>query len=405
MLPRNNDRPQNRRTILRNALRVGIIVGLGFTTAAVTTSLGAPSAHAATGLEYRIEQMAEGFDVPWSLAFLPNGNMLVTERSGELLRVSPQGRKVNIGGLPDIEAVGQGGLLDVAVAADYATTHHIFISYTRQLPGGIGVAVSRAELRPTENTLQNVTQIFSDTRGNDTGRHFGGRLALQGRDHLFLTIGDMGARNEAQNTSSLWGKVLRLTQDGAIPDGNPFNMRRKGRHEIWSLGHRNPQGAALDAGGQLWTSEHGARGGDEINRLSPGLNYGWPVISYGRHYNGRKIGQGTAKRGMEQPQHYWDPSIAPSGLAIYDGKMFPEWRGDLFIGSLKLDHIAHLSGRNRGQVGGVFGSAFGQNATGITESRIQTPETDRVRDVRVGPDGALWFLSEGNGALYRLSRR
>ncbi|MCG7492259.1 PQQ-dependent sugar dehydrogenase [Thalassobius sp. Cn5-15] len=392
-------RSQRAETLTRRSLLRGCAAG------AATLSFGLPSAGQAEAVRYRIDQIAEGFDVPWSLAFLPDGAMLVTERDGRLLRISPEGDVTAISGLPAVAAIGQGGLLDVVVAPDYAQSNLIYLSYSRHMAGGAGVAISRATLRPKATKLQGLQQIFSDFRGSDTGRHFGGRLVLQGRDYLFLTIGDMGVRDVAQDVGSLWGKVLRLTQEGRVPDGNPFNMRRKGRQEIWSLGHRNPQGAALDDSGQLWTSEHGARGGDEVNRIEAGANYGWPVISYGRHYSGRKIGEGTAKRGMQQPQYYWDPSIAPSGLAINRGEMFPEWRGDLFVGSLKLDHIARLSGRGRGQVGGVFGGAFGSADAGFSEARIQTPETNRVRDVRVGPDGALWFLSEGNGALYRLSRR
>ena len=221
--------------------------------------------------------------------------------------------------------------------------------------------------------------------GSRGGRHFGSRLVEAGDGTLFLTIGDRGDRPSAQDLDVENGSVLRITKDGQIPAGNPFVGQAGAQPEIWSYGHRNPQGAASDLEGNLWVVEHGARGGDEVNRVRKGANYGWPVISYGRHYSGLKIGEGTQKEGMEQPEYYWDPSIAPSGMMIYSGALWPEWRGSIFVGSLKFDRISRLSGDP------------------LVEEVLETEETVRVRDVREGPDGAIWFLSVGEGALFRVS--
>jgi len=228
--------------------------------------------------------------------------------------------------------------------------------------------------------------IWEMQPGTTGGRHFGSRLIEAPDGALFVTVGERGDRPSAQDLGRANGSVLRIAKDGAIPPGNPFVDREGAQPEIWSYGHRNPQGAALDRKGDLWIVEHGARGGDEVNRVRKGANYGWPVISYGTHYSGAKIGVGTHKEGMEQPEFYWDPSIAPSGMAIYSGALWPEWRGDFFVGSLKFDMISRLSGDPLEEV-----------------ERISGPQTQRVRDIAEGPDGALWFLSVGQGALYRVT--
>lgn len=341
----------------------------------------------ARSVEYRIDKVADGFVVPWSLAFLPDGGFLVTERDGALWQVEPDGTRQQIKGLPDITVIGQGGLLDVVAAEDFSSSRRIFLSYTTDVPGGAGTAMASAILPEDADRIERVFRIFQLQRGNQNGRHFGGRIVKTADGHLFLTVGDMGEAREAQNVGSHWGKILRLRVDGTVPRDNPFQMRRNALPEIWSLGHRNPQGLTLTRGGALVSSEHGAKGGDELNWIEAGANYGWPVISYGTHYDGRKIGEGTEKRGMRQPLIYWDPSIAPSGMMVYESEMFPEWRGDLFVGSLKFDYIAQVAGKGLTQV-----------------SQIKTNETQRVRDVREAPDGSIWFLSEGNGAVYRLWR-
>jgi aldose sugar dehydrogenase len=227
--------------------------------------------------------------------------------------------------------------------------------------------------------------IFEAAPGASGGRHFGSRIVEAPDGRIFLTIGDRGDDMSAQDLSNHNGTVVRINRDGSVPEDNPFVSTSGARPEIWSYGHRNPQGAALDADGNLWTAEHGARGGDEINLVRRGANYGWPVISYGRQYSGRRIGEGTERPGMEQPEFFWDPSIAPSGMVVHSGRMFPGWRGQILVGSLNSDHIARVGGSPLREI-----------------ERIAGPETARVRDVREAPDGSVWFLSVGQGALYRL---
>ena len=335
----------------------------------------------------RAEAVVEGLNTPWAFGFLPDGTILITEREGQVLARAPDGTLAELTGLPPVAAVGQGGLLDLLVPRDFVDSRQIFLTYAKPQGRGEGTAVLRARLEPGQNRLADVTTIFEIASGSRGGRHFGSRLAEAPDGSLFVTVGDRGDDDSAQDLSRHNGSVLRLTREGAPHPDNPFLGRSDALPEIWSFGHRNPQGAVVDSEGQLWVNEHGARGGDEVNRVARGANYGWPVIAYGRQYSGLKIGEGTAKPGMEQPVMYWDPSIAPSGMAIYDGPV-ADWRGDAFVGSLKFDYIARLEGTPLREV-----------------ERIEGPETARVRDVRSGPDGALWFLSEGNGALYRVVPR
>jgi glucose/arabinose dehydrogenase len=356
------------------ALSLSLMLGTTAMAATVDTSAGPMQA----------EAVVEDLFTPWSFGFLPDGTILITEREGELLAVK-DGTRRQIDGLPNILAEGQGGLLDVLVPRDFAQTRQLFFTYAKkQFLRGSGTAVYRATLSEDGTRLEDGETIFEIARGTGGGFHFGSRLVEAEDGTLFVTVGDRGNPDQAQDLGMHNGSVLRITKDGAAPADNPFVGQRDARDEIWSYGHRNPQGAALDATGQLWVAEHGARGGDEVNRVQKGLNYGWPVISYGVNYNGSKIGEGTAKEGMEQPVHYWDPSIAPSGMTFYDGDV-ADWSGDAFVGSLKFSYISRLSGNPLAEV-----------------ERIESDETARVRDVRQGPDGALWFLSVGNGALYRL---
>lgn len=357
----------------------------------VTAVLGGLAvASAAQGQSVKIDQISNGFDVPWSLSFVDPSSVLVTERDGRLWHVSQDGTRQQVKGLPEITAIGQGGLLDIRVAPGNTPQKTVFFSYVKPVPGGYGLALARATLPASRDRLVDVTPLFEVADGNDTGRHFGGRIAFGPNNTLFLSVGDMGDRPSAQDLSRHWGKILRLTRDGGIPAGNPFATTENAQPEVWSLGHRNPQGLTRRADGTIWTSEHGARGGDEVNLIRKGANYGWPVISYGRHYSGAKIGEGTSKPGLEQPVFYWDPSIAPSGVLTYTGAMFPDWQGDLLIGSLKFDQIDRID--------------LAEGRANLVET-LKTRETDRVRDLRQAPDGAIWFLSEGNGAIYRLSRR
>ncbi|TDL87958.1 PQQ-dependent sugar dehydrogenase [Meridianimarinicoccus aquatilis] len=360
-------------------------------TAAALVAVWASSGTQAQSLDsdagsLRIQQMVGGLSEPWSLGFLPGGGLIITERGGRLLVVEG-GASRSIAGVPKVAASGQGGLLDVLVPNDFAQTREIYLSFAKpQSGGGAGTAVARAVLSQSATRLEDVRTIFEMTPGASGGRHFGSRL-VEGRDGMiYVTIGERGDRPAAQDLSRHEGSVVRIARDGSVPADNPFVGHSGAQPEIWSIGHRNPQGAALDANGRLWVAEHGARGGDEVNLVKKGQNYGWPVISYGRHYSGARIGKGTAQAGMQQPAHYWDPSIAPSGMAIYSGKLWPEWRGDFFVGSLKFSLISRIDGDTMAEA-----------------EQIEGPQTARVRDVREGPDGAIWFISENNGAVYRMT--
>ncbi len=332
-----------------------------------------------------LTQLIGGLDTPWAIGILPDGGFLVTERDGELLHVD-NGTAQSVSGVPKVAASGQGGLLDVTVARDFTRSREIFLTYSKPQQTGAGTALAVARLSENGKRLTNLRVIFEAVPGGSGGRHFGSRVVEANDGTLFLTIGDRGDRTSAQDRSNHMGSVIRVTRDGSVPSDNPFVDQDGVRPEIWTYGHRNPQGAALDAGGRLWVSEHGARGGDEVNLVEPGLNYGWPVISYGVHYSGQKIGEGSDKPGLEQPEFYWDPSIAPSGLMVYSGALWPKWDGDIFVGSLKFDYIARLAGSPLREV-----------------EQIKGPETERVRDIIEAPDGSIWFISVGQGAVYRMT--
>ncbi|MCA0996373.1 PQQ-dependent sugar dehydrogenase [Alloyangia pacifica] len=336
--------------------------------------------------EMRITPVVDGLEMPWGFDFLPGGGVLITEKAGVLLRVK-DGRAEPLSGLPEVADSGQGGLLDVLVPEDFAQSREVFMTYAKpQEDGGAGTAVLRAVLPETGTALQDVQVIFEMTQGNSSGRHFGSRLVEGPDDTLFVTVGERGEAAAAQDLSRHNGSVLRIGRDGSVPQDNPFIGTAGAQAAIWSFGHRNPQGAAMDAEGRLWVAEHGAKGGDEVNLIERAGNYGWPVISYGTHYSGAKIGEGTEKPGMTQPVFYWDPSIAPSGMVFLEDSAVPAWDGDALVGSLKFDFISRLSGAPLREV-----------------ERIEAPETGRVRDVDQGPDGAIWFLSEIDGTLYRMT--
>ncbi|MEL6168499.1 MAG: PQQ-dependent sugar dehydrogenase [Pseudomonadota bacterium] len=353
--------------------------------AAVTAIAGPALALDSSAGTIRVERVAGDLEEPWGLAFLPDGGFLVTLRDGDLVHIRENGSRQRIRGVPDVQSRGQGGLLDVAVARDFAETNEIFLTFARPQRRGEGTALAIAELNTDAGRLRNVRVIFEMAPGSSGGRHFGSRVveALDGT--LYVTTGDRGDRPSAQDLSNHNGAVIRVTRSGQVPPDNPFVGQSGARPEIWSYGHRNPQGATLDLNGNLWTVEHGAQGGDEINRIRRGANYGWPVISYGRHYSGAKIGEGTARDGMEQPALYWDPSIAPSGMMVYSGGLWPEWAGDMFVGSLKFGMISRVDGDSLREV-----------------ERLESNETERVRDIREAPDGSIWFLSVGQGAVFRM---
>jgi glucose/arabinose dehydrogenase len=339
--------------------------------------------------------VASGLEHPWGLALLPDSRWLVTERPGRLRIITAQGAVGEpITGLPRVDARGQGGLLDVAVGPTFARDRLIYWSYSEPREGGNATSVARGRLSDDETTVENVQVIFRALPTYDGTAHFGSSLAFDGAGHLFITLGDRSdapMRPQAQDLGSHMGKTIRINADGSVPSDNPFVGRAGARPEIWSLGHRNVQGIAI-SGDKVWTVEHGTRGGDEINLDRAGLNYGWPDAAYGIEYRGAPINEGlTAREGTEQPVYYWDPVIAPGGMAVYDGAMFPGWRGDLLVAGLKEKHIARLVLENDRVVG---------------EERLLTDLGERVRDVAVGPDGAVWAITdEQNGKLVRLVAR
>ena len=339
--------------------------------------------------------VTNGLSHPWGIDILPDGALLVTEREGAL-RIVRDGAVSNpIAGLPDIAVAGQGGLLDVALAPDFAETGEIYLTFSDPGEGGQGTALARAVLEGWQDDAAELVQLetlFSMENKTGTNHHFGSRIVFAGDGTVFMTTGDRGNSDRAQDFADTAGAVLRLNRDGSIPDDNPFASDPDAAPEIWSKGHRNLQGAALDPEtGALWTVEHGARGGDEINRPEAGKNYGWPVISYGRHYSGQRIGVGTEAPGYEQPQFYWDPSIAPSGLAVYSGEMFPEWRGDLLVGALKFQLLVRLDRNEAGEI--------------VGEERMLEGEFGRIRDVTVAPDGSVFLLTdEDRGGIVHVTR-
>ncbi len=338
---------------------------------------------------FTVNTITDGLEHPWAMAFLPDGRMLVTERPGRL-RIIENG-KLNpapIKGLPNITAEGQGGLLDVALHPDYKNNGWLYLSYSEPDRGGLGTAVARAKLNGMK--LSDTEVIFRMQPKSRGGRHFGSRLVFDRDNFLYITVGERGDRQRAQRLDDHAGSVIRLHDDGRIPADNPFVKNKKSKAEIFSYGHRNPQGMTLHPEtGQVWIHEHGPQGGDEINLIQPGRNYGWPVITYGVNYViGTKIGEGTHKAGMEQPLYQWTPSIAPSGMAFYTGDKFPGWRNNLFVGSLKFQLLVRLE---------LNGTEI------IKEERLLERALGRIRDVRSGPDGFLYLLTDENdGSLVRL---
>ena len=343
----------------------------------------------------RVEPLAVGLANPWSLAFLPDGRMLVSERAGQLRLVSARGRVGRpLDGVPAVAAQGQGGLLDVVLAPDFASSQQIYFSYAEPREGGNGTAVARARLALAGEggALENVQVVFRQLPTIASGAHFGSRLVFARDGTLFVTLGDRYiGKDQAPLKDNHIGKVVRITTDGKPASGNPFADLPGAKPELWSVGHRNPQGAALHpVTGQLWISEHGPKGGDEVNTPKPGLDYGWPQICYCVDYSGAKMGTGKSELpGLEQPRWHWTPSIAPSGLAFYTADRFPAWRGKLFAGSLKFGVLAMLT-------------LDGENV--VKEERLLEGLNQRIRDVRQGPDGALYLLTDSSeGSILRVT--
>jgi glucose/arabinose dehydrogenase len=339
-----------------------------------------------------VQTFASGLVHPWALAFLPDGKVLVTERPGRMRIVSAEGQlSTPLKGVPDVWASGQGGLLDVVTDQNFAQNRIIFFCYSERTSGGGRTAVARAKLNDGGGRLDETRVIFRQEGPLSSGNHYGCRIAQASDGNLFVTLGEhFSHRDEAQNLANHLGKLIRITPDGSAPADNPFVGRDGARPEIWSYGHRNEQGLAINsANGDVWEIEHGPRGGDEVNVIGKGKNYGWPVIGFGIDYSGAKIHESSAKDGMEQPAKYWVPSIAPSGATFYTGKLFPKWNGSLFTGALAGKMLVRLT-------------LNGHAVTG--EERLLQNLYERIRDVRQGPDGALWLLTDNSaGRILRVT--
>ena len=369
-----------------------LIVSAGALIAGGCASAGAQVFHSSAG-DLAMQTMARALDHPWALAFLPDGRILVTERPGRMRLIAKDGTlSPPLGGVPKVFASGQGGLHDVVLDRSFAQNHTVYLCYAEPVDGRGRTALARARLvdegTPRLDALQ---VIFRQAGPLSSGNHFGCRIVQTADDNLFLTTGDhFTTRDQAQNLGDDLGKIIRIRPDGSVPPDNPFVGRAGAKPEIWSYGHRNAQGLVLDpATGKLWEHEHGPRGGDEVNIIEKGKNYGWPVIGYGIDYSGAKIHESTHKPGMEQPLKYWVPSIAPSGMTFYTGDLFAAWRGSLFLGALVSQVLVRLE---------IDGDKV------VKEERLLQQLRERVRDVRQGPDGALWLATDNSsGRILRLA--
>ncbi len=362
---------------------------------------------------FDVTVLAKGLSRPWAVEPLPDGDLLVTEKPGRLRIVSAKGEvgepiggllpvgqggvsaASGQGGLPPIAARGQGGLLDVALSPNFARDRTIFWSFSEQREGGSGTSVARGILTQDRRNLEQVRIIFRALPTYNNGLHFGSRLAFGPDGMLYVTLGDRfdrPNRPKVQQLDNHLGKIVRINPDGSVPADNPFAKQAGALPEIWDLGHRNVQSAAFDAGGRLWTIEHGAKGGDELNLIEKGQNYGWPLVTYGEEYSGEAFaGAVSAREGFEQPVYYWDPVIAPSGMQFYTGDAFPAWRGNLFVGGLASLRLVRLVLEGNRVVG---------------EEHLLTDRGKRVRDVRQGPDGALYVVTdEADGELWKITPR
>lgn len=354
---------------------------------------------------YELTVIASGLDHPWAVEPLPDGSFLVTERPGDMRVVAADGTiGPPIAGVPEVAARNQGGLLDVALAPDFAASRMIYWSYSEPRSGSENAtSVARGVLSADGRRVENVEVILRTLPTYDGGHHFGSRLVFSRDGYLFVTLGERSRLPEqAQDLDSHLGKILRIRPDGSVPDDNPFAGRDDARPEIWSLGHRNIQAATLDTEGRLWTLEHGPRGGDELNLIEPGVNFGWPVMSYGEQYSGQPIPNSrTQREGMRQPAYYWDPVIAPSGAQWYTGDAFPEWRNSLFVGAMGQELLVRLEVEVLDEPDLAPEAA---RARVVAEEHLFADQEQRVRDVRQGPDGALYAVTdEVNGQLWKIA--
>lgn len=355
--------------------------GLGIAAFVGLTAVFPASFASAEAAEFKVTTLVEGLDFPWSLAFLSDGSMLFTERSGQLRRFSNGEVSESISGVPEVYVRSQGGLFDVVLHPDFETNNTLYLTYAAGTRKSNATTLARATLKGM--ALENVEVLFEVDRKKTTAAHYGGRLIFLNDGTMLLTVGDgFDLREQAQNLSNHIGSTIRLNDDGTVPEDNPYVGQDGARPEIWSHGHRSPQGLTIDrANDIIYQTEHGPRGGDEVNRLEVGKNYGWPIITYGRDYSGAQITPFKKKEGLEQPLVDWTPSIAPSGLAFYTGDLFPEWKGDLFAGALK-ERTVHRIDLEGGEV--------------VGEEVLLEDLGYRIRDVRDGPDGHLYVLTDSS---------
>ena len=362
------------------------LLSVGYVPSASGSTL---SIQTGSGTKLKVEPVFQGLDIPWAMAFLNPSEMIITQRTGKIGILVPETGRFTVikDVVPGIKHGGQGGLLDVAVPLDYTAGDWIYFTYSKAVNGEGATALARA--RRNKNRLDNWEDLLVTRSAAGGSRHFGSRMTFDTQGHLYFTVGDRGDRPTAQDLSNHAGSILRLRIDGSIPDDNPFLTVKEALPEIYSYGHRNPQGIVFDPlNNRLWTIEHGPRGGDEINLVLPGRNYGWPKISYGKEYWGPfHVGDGTHKKGMEQPVKYYVPSIAPGSLILYSGRAFPEWKGNLMAGALKMEHINRLAVSASGAI--------------VSEERLLEELQARIRALAEGPEGWIYFSTD-NGKIYRI---
>ena len=366
-----------------------LILAVGFTMASLSAPASAQFMMESEKANFMVASVAENLESPWGLAFLPEDRgILVTQRTGNLLLIR-NGRKNVVTGTPAVTVIGQGGLLDVALSPFFTTDSYVYLSFAESGGGGAGTAIFRGRLIDSPGSpprLTNPEVIYRALPKSGGGRHFGSRLAFDNEGYLYVTLGERGSMNRAQDTGDPYGSVLRLNPDGSIPLDNPgFEAP-----EIWSYGHRNAQGLAKHpVTGDIWLHEHGPKGGDEVNIVKKGANFGWPRVTYGIDYNGSIISNETSAPGIEEPVVYWVPSIAPSGMTFYIGEAFPEWNGNLFVGALAAQQLRRLELRGNRVV---------------HQEVLLSHRIGRIRDVRTGPDGRLYLLTDGpSGVLYQIA--
>jgi glucose/arabinose dehydrogenase len=370
-------------------LRIALTAGAAF---AVAGAAYAADTVQTKDVAVSVETLTTELDHPWAVEVMPDGAYLVTERPGNIRIIRDGKVSEPLAGVPEVSARGQGGLMDVALAPDFAQSRILYFTAAIANARGSGTEAFSARLSADETGIQDVKPIFTMAKFTGGNIQYGSRIAIAGDGSLFISVGDRGSRDRSQDFKDDAGSIVHVNADGSIPADNPFRDGAKARPEIWSKGHRNPQGITFDAADdKLYTVEHGARGGDEINLIAPAKNYGWPVITYGVDYSGAKIGEGTNKEGLEQPLHYWDPSIAPGAIAVYRGKMFPEWDGDMLVAALKFQLLSRMQRDGSGKF--------------VGEERMFEGQYGRIRDITVAPDGALLMVTdESDGALLRVSR-